>query len=68
VRSTRSDLSPQAFKLASDAYCKVLTDIIREFKLDKAMPKIERMLQFAKMVPFSDDEQQADQLMRELLA
>ena len=55
-----------AFTIAIKSYMALMTEIIREFKLDKADPKINAKMQYAKMRPWTDDEQQDTQLRREL--
>jgi hypothetical protein len=55
-----------AFKLAADAYWEVLTTVIREFKIAKANEKIEGKLKAAKLLPFTDTPEQAEQLLKAL--
>jgi hypothetical protein len=56
-----------AFKLAADSYWESLLTMIREFKIGKATAKIEEKLKAAKILPFTDSPEQAEQLLRELL-
>ncbi|HEX9110136.1 MAG TPA: DUF5677 domain-containing protein [Terriglobales bacterium] len=56
----------RAFKLAADAYWEVLMTMIREFKIAKANGKIEGKLKAAKLLPFTDTPEEADQLLRAL--
>lgn len=56
----------RAFKLAADAYREVLMTVIREFKISKANEKIENKLEAAKLLPFTDTPEEADQLLRAL--
>jgi len=55
-----------AFTIAVKSYMEILTAVIREFKLDKADPKIMERMDYAKMAPWTDGEQQAGQLWQEL--
>ena len=55
-----------AFTIAISSYMKILTLVIREFKLDKADPKILDRMDYAKTAPWTDGEQQAGQLWQEL--
>jgi hypothetical protein len=56
----------RAFKLAADAYWELLMTVIREFKIAKANEKIEGKLKAAKLLPFTDAPEEADQLLRAL--
>jgi len=56
-----------AFKLSAESYQELLRAMIREFKIGKATEKIEERLTGAKILPFTDNPQQAEQLMKELL-
>ncbi len=55
-----------AFTIAVKAYMALMTAIIDEFKLDKHDPKIKTRMQYARMVPWTDGEEQASQLRKEL--
>jgi hypothetical protein len=44
----------------------LMTAIIYEFKLDKHDPMIKTRMQYAQMVPWTDGEEEASQLRREL--
>lgn len=55
-----------AFKLAADAYWEVLMTMIREFKIAKANEKIEGKLKAAKLLPFTDTPEEAEQVLRAL--
>lgn len=55
-----------AFTIAVGSYMKILTAVIREFQLDKADPKILDRMDYAKMAPWTDSEQQAGELWQEL--
>ena len=51
-----------AFTIAIKSYMALMSEIIKEFKLDKADPKITAKMQYAQMRPWTDDEQQDAQL------
>jgi hypothetical protein len=55
-----------AFTIAVKAYMALMTAIIEEFKLDKHDPKIKTRMQYARMVPWTDGDEQASQLRKEL--
>jgi hypothetical protein len=55
-----------AFTIAVKAYMALMTAIIGEFRLDKHDPKIKARMQYAQMAPWTDGEEQASQLGREL--
>jgi hypothetical protein len=55
-----------AFKLAADAYWEVLLAMIRRFKIAKANEKIERKLEVARMLPFTENDEQVDALTRSI--
>jgi len=55
-------------KLAGECYIILLDSIIDEFGIGKADGKIKNKLKLAKMLPFTDNPEQAEQLQRELLA
>jgi len=55
-----------AFTIAVKSYMALMTALIDEFKLNKAAPKIKTRMQYAKMLPWTDGEDQAAQLRREL--
>ena len=48
-------LCANAFSLAADSYREVLEAIVRKFKIDKAISKIDLKLYAAKAFPFNDD-------------
>jgi hypothetical protein len=52
----------QAFKLAADSYRETLLTMIEEFKLEKANPKIKEKLKVARLLPFTDTQEQRDSL------
>jgi hypothetical protein len=56
-----------AYKLAADSYWESLLTVIHEFKIEKANEKIEAKLKAAKMLPFTDGPEQAEELLRWLL-
>jgi hypothetical protein len=56
-----------AYKLAADSYWESLLTVIHEFKIEKANEKIEMKLKAAKMLPFTDGPDQAEELLRWLL-
>jgi hypothetical protein len=56
-----------AFRLAAESYSQILLGVIREFKIAKGNDKVEEKLKAAKLLPFTDSPEQADQLFRELL-
>jgi hypothetical protein len=51
---------------AGPSYMETLAVIINEFQLDKPNPKIRARMQYAKMVPWTDSEQQQAQLRRDV--
>ncbi len=55
-----------AFTIAIKSYMTLLTRMIDEFKLDKPDPKIKTRMTYAKMLPWTDGDEQATQLRREL--
>lgn len=61
---TLTYICANAFKLAADAYWEVLLTLIRRFKIAKANEKIELKMKVAKMLPFTDNPEQVDVLMR----
>ena len=56
-----------AFRLAADSYWELVSAVIREFKIMKANEMIEKKLKAARMLPFTDSAEQAEQLLKELL-
>ena len=56
-----------AFRLAAESYSQILLAMIREFKIAKGNEKVEEKLKAAKMLPFADSPEQADQLFREMM-
>lgn len=60
-------LSARAFKLAADAYWEILQAMIREFKISSADEKIEKKMEYAKKVSFTDSPEQAEELLKALL-
>ncbi len=56
-----------AFNLTVQSYLEVLLTVIREFRIDKAVEKIEKKLDAAKLLPFTEGPKQADQLLKDLL-
>lgn len=59
-------LCANAFSLAADSYREVLEVIIRKFKIDKAVSKIDLKLYAAKVFPFNDDPEIEDWLTRSI--
>jgi hypothetical protein len=57
-------LCAYAFNLAAKAYEQSLHSMIREFKLDKANDKIEKLLELSKQLPFTDSPEQVEVLTR----
>jgi hypothetical protein len=55
-----------AFKLAVDGYWEILRTMIRRFKIAKANEKIERKMEVARMLPFTDDPQQVEVLLNSI--
>ena len=55
------------FKLAADAYWEVLHVVIRQYKMDLVDEKIENKMKAARMLPFTDSPNQAEELLQELL-
>jgi hypothetical protein len=56
-----------ALNLAFTCYASVLQAVSHELKIDKAVTDIEAKVQLAKMLPFTDNEEQAAQLVAALL-
>ena len=56
-----------ALGIAANAYEAVLHTVINELKIDKGVEKIHDKLRLAKMLPFTENPQQARQLQYELL-
>ena len=56
-----------AASLVITCYTLILESVIREFKIDKAVEKIHNALKLAKLLPFSENPEQQDALIRELL-
>lgn len=56
-----------AFRLAAESYTQILLAVIRELKIARGSEKLEEKLQAAKMLPFTDSPEQADQLFKELM-
>ena len=54
-------------KLAGECYIVVLTAVIDEFGIEKGDSKVKNKLKLAKMLPFTDGPEQADELQMELL-
>ncbi len=59
-------LCANAFSLAADSYREVLEVIIRKFRIDKAISKIDFKLYAAKAFPFNDDPEIEDWLTRSI--
>jgi hypothetical protein len=59
-------LCAAAFKVAADSYWELLLAMIREFKIAKADEKIETKLKAARLLPFTDTPDEAEQLLRSL--
>jgi len=55
------------FELASMCYMVLLTSVIEKFKLAIADDKIKSKMRYAQMMPFTDTDEQLQQLERELL-
>jgi hypothetical protein len=55
-----------AFNIAMKSYMALMTAIIDEFRLNKHDPKIKSRMQYARMAPWTDGEEQAAQLRKEL--
>jgi hypothetical protein len=53
-----------AFKLAADAYWEVLKAVIQRFKIEKANKKIHQQMKVAQLLPFSEDSEQEQALLR----
>ncbi len=56
----------QSFMLAADAYQEILLAMIGEFKIEKADDKIMGKLKAARMLPFTNSQEQAEQVMSAL--
>ena len=61
-------LSGIALNLAGEAYCKILQSVIKEFRIAVTDDKIESILTFARMVSFTKNDEEAKQLLHELLS
>ena len=59
-------LCSSAFKLVADSYWEVLQTIIRKFKIARANEKIELKMKVAKLLPFTDNDEQVDILTRSI--
>ena len=66
-RETYALLAGIYFELASMCYMVLLTRVIEEFKLAIADDKIESKMRYAKMMPFTDTDEQLQTLERHLL-
>jgi Family of unknown function (DUF5677) len=55
------------FKLAVDAYWEILSTIIKRYKISLVDKKIGQKMQAAKMLPFTDSPDQAENLIKALL-
>lgn len=60
-------LQALSFELAARCYVILLTTVIDEFGLSKADPGINRHLDYARMVPMTDTDEQVEALQRALL-
>jgi len=56
-----------AFRLAAESYCLTLHSVIREFGITKGNDKILQKLRAAKLLPFADNPEQAEQVFRDLV-
>jgi len=56
-----------ALEFAFTCYALVLRAVARELKIDKAVSDIDKKVQLAKMLPFTDDREQAAMLTRAVL-
>lgn len=54
------------FRLATDSYWEILSAMIREFKLETANETIRGKMKAAKLLPFTDTPEQAEQLLSAL--
>ena len=54
------------FKLAVDSYWETLSAVIEEFRLRRGDAKILGKMEAARMMPFTDNPREAEQLLREL--
>jgi hypothetical protein len=61
-------LCASGFRLAADSYWETLSAMIREFKLEKVNEKIRGKMKAAKLLPFTDTPEQAEQLLAALTA
>jgi hypothetical protein len=61
-------ISANAFQLAAQAYEEILRVMIREFKMNKADTQIEKKMEYAKKVSFTDSPEQAQELLNALLS
>jgi len=59
-------LCSYAFKLAAEAYEEVLKTVIRKFKIAKVDEKIDQKLKVAKLLPFTDNPEHVDSLIRSI--
>jgi len=66
-KSTFELIATHAFKLAAESYCMILETIITEYKLESADSKIQSKLTFARLLPFTESDEQRAQIREELL-
>jgi hypothetical protein len=66
-RETYPLLAGVYFELAAMCYKALLTSVIDEFKLSVADEKIKSKMRYAQMVPFTDTDEQVQELEQELL-
>ena len=59
-------LCASGFRLAADSYWETLSAMIHEFKLETANEKIRGKMKAAKLLPFTDTPEQAEQLLAAL--
>lgn len=63
---TFTTMCGQAYILAADSYREVLLAMIEEFKIQKANTMIEGKLKAARMLPFTENPEQVEQLLKSL--
>jgi hypothetical protein len=56
-----------ALIVIANTYCEILKCVIKELRINLATGKIYELMQFAKMVPFTDSKEQVEQLLKGLL-
>jgi|HubBroStandDraft_4_1064222.scaffolds.fasta_scaffold155626_3 hypothetical protein len=64
---TFANLCGVAYTIITESYCVILESVIDEFGIHRADEKLKDKITLAKMLPFTESPEQANQLRRELL-